>query len=123
MDQRQLARTQAAARVVAGSTLALAPRFGARLVLGDRTEPSPGLSWFVRALGIRDLLLGFGAIDALDNNQAAASWVQVGAMADLGDAAMTILAFGDLPWRSRIGLLAMGVGSAIVGFRAAATLD
>jgi hypothetical protein len=118
MDDRTVARGIAVGRVGFGLLLMLFPRLLTRRT-GDRTDPPAPYVWWLRAFGIRDTVLGAGAYLALteDDDEVAARWVQMGAVADTLDAA-TAVAFGrDIGRQSRWITLAIAVPAAALGWK------
>jgi hypothetical protein len=123
VDHRSVARITAAGRVALGGALLIAPQVVTRGWTGP-TGALPGAKLVGRGLGIRDLVLGLGVINALDRGDPRAQdWVRAGALADVGDAVATVLAYRHLPRRSRFGVLVLATGAAVAGFVAADNLD
>ena len=123
MDHRSVARITAAGRVAIGAALLVAPQAVTRGWTGA-TGALPGAKLLGRGLGVRDLMLGLGVINALDRGDPRAQdWVRASAVADVGDAVATVLAYRHLPKRSRFGVLAIAAGAAVAGFVAADNLD
>ena len=123
MDHRSVARITAAGRVAVGAALLLAPQVVTRAWAGP-TGALPGAKLLGRAVGVRDLTLGFGVINALERGDPRTQdWVRASAVADVGDAVATVLAYRHLPKRSRFGVLAIAAGAAVAGFVAADNLD
>ena len=123
MDHRSVARITAAGRVAIGAALLVAPQAVTRAWTGP-TGALPGAKLLGRGLGVRDLMLGVGVINALDRGDPRAQdWVRASAVADVGDAVATALAFRHLPKRSRYGVLLLAAGAAVAGFVAADNLD
>jgi len=123
VDHRSVARITAAGRVVIGTALLVAPQAVTR---GWTGPPGglPGAKLLGRGLGVRDLMLGLGVINALDRGDPRAQdWVRASALADVGDAVATVLAYRHLPKRSRFGILLLAGGAAVAGFVAADNLD
>lgn len=92
---RVLARGLAAGRVAVGIALVADPAGSTRRWLGSRSEDDPGREVAVRALGARDVLLGVGTLVALRSGndvREAARWLEAGVVADLADAAATVVA-------------------------------
>lgn len=75
-----------------------------------------------RALGGRDLALGLGALAARREPVELRRWLMAGALADAGDVAVTLAAFGGLPSRGRIAVLLAAGGGLLGGAVAAAGL-
>jgi hypothetical protein len=123
MDHRSVARITAAGRVAVGAALLVAPQVVTRPWTGA-TGSLPGAKLLARGLGMRDLVLGLGVINALDRGDPRApEWVRASAVADVGDAVATLLAYRHLPSRSRFVVLAVATGAAAVGFVAADNLE
>ncbi len=99
LDQRQIALGLARARAVNGLAMLLVPGLVARLLFG-RHAPGPIVRALVRLVGIRDLVLGVGAINTIKEHTMDAEWVAVGALADLVDGVVALAAPG-LPARAR----------------------
>ncbi len=115
-----MARALAVGRCAVGTSLLVAPRTIGALWLGD--SAGPGGVPLLRALGVRDLVLGLGTLDALDTEGPAQTWVAAGATADAVDAAGLILAASATPKRAWA-VVALATGAAVLGGRAAAHLD
>ncbi len=123
MDHRSVARITAAGRVAIGAALLVAPQAVTRGWVGPGGA-APGGRLLGRSIGVRDLALGLGVLAALDRGDPSArDWVRAAAVADVGDAVATVLAFRHLPKRSRFGVLAIAAGAAVAGFVAADNLD
>lgn len=119
MDPRTLARSIALGRIVFGALMLLVPN----TVLRRASEQRPGpLVWLARAFGIRDVVLGLGALRSLAEPEPDPSWVRMGALADTSDAVAALV------WRSELGAsgtaatLALAVPAAAGGWSAAAGL-
>jgi len=120
---RTLAQLIALGRVGIGVTAVVAPTLMARPWIGAAAG-TPSARLLARTMGGRDLALGIGALRALAlSDQEARPWVALGGMADLVDAAATVVAFGTLPRRGRWGILAVTVGAAVTSTRVAVSLD
>ncbi len=123
MDHRSVARITAAGRVAIGAALLVAPQAVTKGWVGaPGTEPGGRL--LGRSIGVRDLALGLGVIGALERGDPRArDWVRAAAVADVGDAVATALAYRHLPRRSRFAILVLAGGAAVAGFVAADNLD
>ncbi len=106
-------------RCTIGAAMLLAPDRVARLWLGD--SGGPGSRPLVRAMGVRDVVLGLGALEALDHEGDARSWVAAGAACDAVDAGALVLASRDLPGRAW-GVVLLAASAAVLGGRAATDL-
>jgi hypothetical protein len=103
-----------AGRIAFGGTAILAPaRFGRGWVGKDAN--SDGFGVFARAMGVRDLGIGAGTLQALKsgNREALHTWLVVGLAADAVDLGATLVARERLP-RHAVPMLAVMAGSAIV---------
>jgi hypothetical protein len=121
MKPDELARSYAGGRVAIGLLLFLFPRRVMRGLWGE----SPAVTFLTRLVGVRDALLGAGALAALQSNTpgAARPWMTYGAVADSADAVATLLAFRHLPRLQRLGLLAMAASGAGAGVYLMSALD
>lgn len=122
MDHRQLMRMLAAGRVVVGTSLVLAPGFGGSRWIGDPAR-SPQVKVVTRALGVRDLSLGLGALQALETGESAREWVLLGALCDAVDVAATIVAVRALGLRRALPIIAVGAASIAASVVSADQLD
>lgn len=94
MDERSVARSVALGRVAFGLSMLLMPH----TVLARASAERPGpLVWVARAFGIRDVVLGVGAVMELTEEQPAGRWVAYGAAADTCDALAAVV------WREELG--------------------
>lgn len=114
-----MARALALGRCAIGTSLVVAPRTIGALWLGD--SAGPGGIPLLRALGVRDVVLGLGTLDALDTEGPAQTWVAAGASVDAVDAAGLLLATPEMPRRAWA-VVALAAGAAVLGGRAAADL-
>jgi hypothetical protein len=122
LDYRQLARTMAVARVAVGAALTAAPSLTARPWVGPAAS-DPATKVAFRAMGVRDLALGAGALHALSRAEGARPWIALGGLSDAVDAVATLLAARRLPWRGTALLLAIASGSAAVAAVAQSRVD
>jgi hypothetical protein len=120
MDPRALARSIAAGRVLFGLLMLFVPN----QVLARASAERPGpLVWLARAFGIRDVVLGLGALRELADPEPDGRWVTMGAVADSCDAAAAVV------WRDELGAsgvaatLALAVPAAAGGWVAASGLS
>jgi len=119
LDQRQIALILARTRAVNGLVMLAVPGIVARLLFG-RAQTGPALRAMVRLVGIRDVVLGVGAITTLKEGTMDAEWVGMGAVADAVDGVVALVTPG-LVFRARIVALAGG-GAAAAGLLAARAL-
>jgi hypothetical protein len=99
-DPRRAAIYLGRTRAGIGTVLVLAPRPLMRLLLGP-TADVPAARWLVRALGIRDVVLGLGTAIAAAERRGGAGWLSMSAIADGGDAVASAITPG-LPLRTRL---------------------
>jgi hypothetical protein len=76
-----------------------------------------------RAIGIRDLALGLGALVTLRRGVSARGWLEAAALSDAVDALATLVVFRELPVRSRWAILAAAITGATVSARASTYRD
>jgi len=115
MDDRALARQLAYGRMAAGAALLVAPGVVATAWVGRDTASRPGVHVLLRALGVRDLVLGLGLKTALDRDAPTRGWLEGGLAADGVDAAATLLAGDDLPVTGRLLVGALAGGGVALG--------
>jgi hypothetical protein len=96
---RALAAMACASRLALGTAFVVAPGTLVRLWTG---ETAPADTLLARGLGIRDALLGAGALLALVERQPARRWIQAGALSDAVDAAITLAAVERIPRNRRL---------------------
>lgn len=116
-----LARLFAITRIAIGATLVLAPS-----VTSSWAGPParrPGIQLITRAAGIRDLMVGWRTVQALDRRAPVRRLLVDGAVADAVDLGATVAAWSHLPRLARLGLLASGASAVAVGIWLASTLD
>ena len=119
MDDRTIARSIALGRIVFGLIMLFVPH----AVLARTSEVRPGpLVWMARAFGIRDVVLGVGAVLELTEEDPKGQWVALGAAADTCDAVAAVT------WRDELGpagvasTLALAVPAAAGGWWSAISL-
>ena len=117
MNERDIAKSYAGGRIAVGVLLLLFPRLMVKGLWGTQAAGSPAVMFFVRMVGVRDAILGAGAVAAMQGEGTAAvrPWMSYGAAADAVDAVATLLAYKHLPKRKRFGLLAIATGGAATG--------
>jgi len=120
MNDLSLARSIAVGRILFGTLMLFVPR----TVLSRVAEDGPGpLVWMARAFGIRDIVLGAGALRSLSEPEPDSSWVRMGAVADTSDIVAAVV------WRKELGpmgtasTLALAVPAAAGGWKAASGLS
>ena len=115
-DHRRNALVTARARAVLGLVMLVFPGLVARLTFGTEGRGA-AMRLVFRLVGVRDLVLGIGAITTLKEQTMDAEWVGMGALADAVDGAAALITPG-LSARSRL-LALTGGGAAAVGLAAA----
>ena len=114
MEPRDVARAYAAGRVAIGVVALVAPRPIGRMWLGA-VGGTPGGSVVLRALGVRDLVLGGIALHTLDHADVAPRWQRTCAAVDAVDFAATAAARRSLPRVGSAFVMAMAGGGAATG--------
>lgn len=123
IDHRYLARLVGMARIVIGVAFILSPARAARGWIGAPATEQGG-KVAVRALGIRDLVIGVGTVQAASSGDPALRrWVVSGGLCDMTDAAATVMAYRSLPKRSRALSLVVAAAGAALAFAARDHLD
>ena len=122
MEDRDLARLLAWTRIGVGAATALMPSTVVRLWAGEK-QPSFPNNMLAKGFGVRELALGIGLLTALSNAGHAKPWLMATAAADAGDAVGTLGSWSELGALRALGLLAVEVGAAVIGFSLAESLD
>jgi len=117
MEPRQLALGLARARAINGIAMLLVPGLMTRPLFGKNDATARAL---LRLVGIRDLVLGLGAITTVKEHTMDAEWVGMGAVADVVDGLVTLGSPG-LPKRTRL-VSVIGSGAGALGLYAARAL-
>lgn len=119
MDPRSLARSIAIGRVAFGALMLFVPN----VLLARAASERPGpLVWMARAFGIRDMVLGLGALQSLQEPEPDPTWVRMGALADSSDAVAAVLWRRELGVAGTLGTLSLAVPAAAAGWSAAGSL-
>jgi hypothetical protein len=118
-DQRRIALIIARARAVNGLVTLILPGVVGRILFG-RAGEQPTTRALLRLVGVRDLVLGVGAITTLKEGTMDAEWVGMGAVADAVDGIVSLVTPG-LARRSRFVSL-VGGGAAAIGLVASRAL-
>jgi len=119
LDHRQVALVIARARAVNGLVLLALPGVAGWALFGQAGR-SPVTRALLRLVGVRDLVLGIGAITTLKEHTMDAEWVGMGAVADAVDGVVSLVTPGLLS-RSRLVSL-VGGGAAGAGLLASRAL-
>jgi hypothetical protein len=119
MNPITLARSIAVGRVLFGALMLFVPN----TVLARASAERPGpLVWMSRAFGIRDIVLGAGALRSLAGPETGADWVRMGAIADTSDAVAALVWRKELGTSGTVATLALAVPAAAGGWTAAGSL-
>jgi hypothetical protein len=116
VDQRQVALGIARARAINGLFMLFLPGVAGKAFLG-KDASHPAVRAVLRLVGVRDLVLGVGAITTLKEGTMDAEFVGIGAVCDAVDGAV-MLTMPGLGWRAKLTSLA-GFSSAATGLMAA----
>jgi hypothetical protein len=111
-DHRRVALIIARARAVNGLVMLVAPGVIGWAVFG-KAGRQPTTKALLRLVGIRDLVLGIGAITTLKEQTMDAEWVGMGAAADAVDGLVSLVTPGLAPQARLVSLV--GGGAAAVG--------
>jgi hypothetical protein len=114
VSPKAVARVFALSRVGFGAGLLVAPRAMGRPWIGA-TADEPGGQMALRALGVRDAILGGVVAHVLDRGPVAARAAQACAVADVVDLAATLAARRALP-STAYGVVALAATGAATGF-------
>ena len=115
LDERDVAAMVSVTRCLLGAAMVIAPRRAARVWTGE--EAGPGLKLAIRGLGARDLALGLGTLNALENDGDVVAWLQAQMAADASDAFGILFAFRRMPRFRRWIFLFTAGGAAALGLR------
>lgn len=118
---RTAGRVLAAGRIAVGTALVAVPETATKAWLGETDPDDTGRAIAVRGLGARDVVLGVGTLVALrvgGDARVAARWVEAGVVADLADAAATIVAGASDPGRAASLGVALGAAAGGAAIRA-----
>jgi hypothetical protein len=107
---RTLIRALALGRIAFGAAMLLKPEQAVRGWIGPRAASKTGTQTITQAFGARDLVLGVGALAALNRGDAK-DWVALAGLCDVVDLVATLRA-DDIPTAGRIGVGALA-GSAV----------
>ncbi len=122
MDARLAMQFVQGGRVLIGSALVAAPAATGAPWIGEPAHTAGG-QVAVRALGIRDAVLGLGALHAARRGDAgtAATWALALAACDIVDGVATGAASAELPSRG-VPVMGLAFGAAAAGIAIAAKL-
>jgi len=122
MTARQIATVHAGSRVVVGAALTLAPKAAAAGWIGKDAGRTP-VTTLTRGLGVRDAVMGLGALSTLDDAEAAKPWLTACVVSDAVDLGATLMARDQLPKQGVAAVTAVAVGSAALGAWLLSALD
>ena len=114
-DHRRVALIIARARAVNGLVMLVLPGVVGWAVFG-KAGREPTAKALLRLVGVRDLVLGIGAITTLKEQTMDAEWVGMGAAADAVDGLVSLVTPGLAPQARIVSLI--GGGAAAVGLLA-----
>ena len=124
---RERARTAATGlacvRAAIGAAALILPELLLRPWIGADEAAATGAKLAGRALGGRDLALAAGPFLAMRHDAPVRGWVEGGMLSDLCDTVATLIAFRNLPPRSRWLVLASSAGAVVAGLVVAAGVD
>jgi hypothetical protein len=117
LDTRATALVLARSRCIFGLVLVFAPGLAAWLWFGESSGRTRAL---LRMVGVRDLILGVGALTTVKERTQDAEWIGMGAVADAVDGIVTLTMPG-LPLRGRL-VGPTALGSSVLGIKLARQL-
>jgi hypothetical protein len=112
LDARQIARWLACGRIAVGAGMTVLPGRAGGTWFGAASR-QPIVKTAVRALGVRDALIGVGTLRALEEGEPVRPWLLAGALADGVDAVATVVAYRHLPKRRRFLVLAIATTATV----------
>jgi len=118
-DHRRVALVLARGRAVNGLVMLAVPGVVGWLLFG-RAGREPAARALLRLVGVRDLVLGIGAITTLKEHTMDAEWVGMGAVADAVDGVVSLVT-PRIGARARV-VSVVGGGAAAVGLLASRAL-
>jgi hypothetical protein len=111
----------AAGRIAVGVALTVAPGTAGRRWIGP-SATDPSVKVMTRAMGARDLALGFGTLRAIEDGAPLRTWAVLGVLSDGVDAVATLLALRRLG-RGALPVLATATLAAVAGVASLDRLD
>jgi hypothetical protein len=112
MDDREMARWLAVARVVIGLAALVAPSTVLRFVVGADAARRPAAKYLGRIVAGRDIVVGAATFTAYREEKQLGRWCRYGMVIDSVDALSTLAAYRFLPRRRRLVALLASAGSA-----------
>lgn len=122
MRGKSLAAAIGVARASFGLALIAAPSRIARGWIGEDADRQ-NVKVLVRAVGVRDVVVGLGTVMALRRNVPARGWLEGGIAADAGDIIGTLYAAKHLPRHGALMTIGLAAFAIAVTARAVRTLD
>ncbi len=114
MDAVDVAKAHAAGRVLVGLGLTVAPGLAGAGWIGPLSGKRP-VTVFSRALGVRDAVMGLGALRSAGEDGAMRPWLLAGLAADVVDTAASLESRNEMPRAGQILGPAVAGGSALLG--------
>jgi hypothetical protein len=121
VNARAIATSLAAGRAAIGAACLAAPQPTVRGWIGADASRT-GAQLLARALGAREVVLGLGAIAAMQRGRGARAWLAGAALCDATDLTVTLLLRDRLPRPGAALVAALAGGGAAVGAATAAAL-
>lgn len=119
MDDRTTARLIGAGRALFGLLCLVAPK----LVAGpNRSQATPLALGWIKLFGIRDVVLGVGALQSINEHHPDTSWVKMGAIADTADAVTVLAARKQVGTPFTLATLSLAVPAAVLGWKSTRSL-
>jgi hypothetical protein len=118
-DHRRVALAIARGRAVSGLVMLVLPGAVGWTLFG-RAGRAPAARALLRFVGVRDLVLGIGAITTIKERTMDAEWVGMGAVADAVDGVVSLATPGLTPQARLVTLV--GGGASVVGLLASRAL-
>ncbi len=114
MDRDTALKALATLRVAAGVTSWVAPNFSGKL-FGLEPDANPQAAYLVRLFGVRDAVIGIGALRA--KRKAQTNWIELGIVCDTADLAAALVGGGKgyLPPATTAMLGGAAVGATALG--------
>ena len=81
-------------------------------------DASGPMIWMLRAFGIRDIVLGAGALQSLQALDPDPTWVAFGALADTADVVTALVTRDEIGPSSLAATLGIAVPAALIGWKA-----
>jgi hypothetical protein len=116
MSPRRGALLLAAGRAALGAAVLIAPEAVTARWLGDEHSKLPVVGDLARSLGVRDVALGFAALQTLDDPVSGPRIQAAAAVADTVDVIATVIARGTLPRKGVIATVIVASAAAAAGF-------